>query len=76
MTSILKSLKEKNESKFVEFDAKNAEHMVAFVALRYSGRQLPSLRFFLEHPYKDVVTMMQNKIVEAYLNGETFRATK
>jgi hypothetical protein len=46
------------------FDVDNNEHLVAYAMLNYHGRQHPTLRFFLEEPYTNVLHMMQSKIVE------------
>lgn len=47
----------------VSFDAKNKEHIKAFVTLHYRGRQHPTLRFHLEQPYLDVRSMMIDKLI-------------
>ncbi len=49
------------------FDPRNKEHIQAFVMLTQRGRQHPTLRFILEHPYLDVRSMMYDKVGRAYV---------
>ena len=55
------------EPPYVTFDVNNEQHLAAFVCLVKHGRQHPELRFELEHPYTNVVTMMLGKIAEAHI---------
>lgn len=50
-----------------QFDPHNERHIEAFVMLTQKGRQHPSLRFVLEHPYLDVRSMMYDKVARAYV---------
>lgn len=49
------------------FDPQNPEHVEAFVMITQQGRQHPTLRFTLEHPFLDVRSMMYDKIGRAYV---------
>lgn len=51
------------------FDPANPEHIEAFVMLTQQGRQHPTLRFTLEHPYLDVRAMMYEKVGRAYVEA-------
>lgn len=51
------------------FDPTNPNHIEAYRMLVYEGRQHPTLRFTLEHPYLDVRAMMTDKIVRMYLDN-------
>jgi hypothetical protein len=51
------------------FDPRNPEHIEAFVMITQQGRQHPSLRFTLEHPFLDVRSMMFDKIGRAYVGS-------
>lgn len=51
------------------FDPTNPDHIEAYRMLVYEGRQHPTLRFTLEHPYLDVRAMMTDKIVRMYLDN-------
>lgn len=50
----------------VDFDPKVPAHVEAFVWLTQKGRQHPTMRFHLEQPYLDVITMMYDKIGREY----------
>lgn len=54
------------------FDPQNPEHMTAYLMLtnNQSRGQHPTLRFVLEHPYLNVVAMMQDKIARAYVMSQ------
>ena len=75
MSHVLNEFKQQSDAKYVTFDPTNASHLLAYSEIRYSGRQLNKYRFFLEHPYKDVVSMMQNRIVDQYLKNFVERQT-
>ena len=49
------------------FDVANDEHMRAFEMLLCEGKQHPTLRFRLEHPYLNVRAMMTDKVCKAHL---------
>jgi len=51
---------------FADFDPKVPEHVEAFVWLTQKSRQHPTMRFRLEQPYLDVITMMYDKIGREY----------
>jgi hypothetical protein len=51
----------------VVFDVNNDEHMQAFEMLITQGKQHPTLRFRLEHPYVNVRAMMTEKVCRAHL---------
>lgn len=56
-----------------DFDPHNPDHIQAFVMLTQHGRQHPTIRFRLEHPYLDVRAMMYDKVGKAYV--EMFQRT-
>lgn len=67
-TSLPSSLKSLHAHLRIEqFDPHNKQHIEAFVMLTQQGRQHPSLRFTLEHPYLDVRSMMYDKVARAYV---------
>lgn len=51
----------------VKFDPKSQAHLIAFADLRVTGKQSPNYRFELEQPYNNVVTMMNQKIIDTFL---------
>lgn len=68
--TVLSNLAKRQQDSFVTFDPQNAEHMAAYVMLTNSSAQRgqhPKLRFHLEHPYLDVISMMNAKIGRAYI---------
>lgn len=67
MAQVLNTLQKEIAGKYQHFDPANVKHLEAYRMLRYEGRQHADLRFFVEDPYLDVVSMMQAKISEAFL---------
>lgn len=53
---------------YVTFDPKIAEHLQAYYSLHYRGRQT-NLRFRLEKPFTNIVSMMQHKICQEHLHN-------
>lgn len=53
------------EPEHTVFDPMNASHCTAYLEL-LKGNQTPGLRFKLEHPYLDVVTMMSRKMADCW----------
>lgn len=70
MTQVLSILQKEISSKYVIFDPNDPRHLEAYYSLRFKGRQDPNLRFFLEEPFLDVVSMMQHKIATAFLKSK------
>jgi hypothetical protein len=56
------------QKELVNFDPKSRAHLIAYRQLRTSGRQT-ELRFSLDKEYDNVVTMMNHKIIEEYLQN-------
>ena len=52
----------------VKFDPRCQAHLLAFADLRATGKQHPTLRFELEQPFSNVVTMINQKIIDHYLD--------
>jgi|GEM_PF-5719688 len=67
MGQILNILQQNHLSKYCVFDPNDKDHLAAYQSLREHGRQLPDMRFFLEEPFLDVVSMMQYKICRAFI---------
>lgn len=67
MSQVLNTLRKEIEGKYQKFDPNNNQHLTAYYMLRYEGKQAPNIRFFLEDPYQDVVTMMQSKIAYEFI---------
>ena len=61
---VLQHLTERNNNR-VTFDPSNHNHMRAYLMLT-QGRQHPTLRFVVEHPFTDVYSMMHAKIGRAW----------
>ena len=55
-----------NNKEHVTFDPKLQEHLRAYYTLHYRGRQ-SNLRFRLEKPFKDVLSMMHHKIAQQHI---------
>lgn len=53
----------------VDFDPRIREHLVAYAALQYLGRQT-NLRFNIKPPHIDVLTLMRHKICEQHLKDK------
>ena len=70
MSQIMNVLQRKFASRYVSFDPTNKDHLEAYYTLRYKGRQDKELRFFLEDPFLDCVSMMQHKITQEHLKNE------
>lgn len=51
---------------YVIFDPKVQSHMQAYYSIHYRGKQT-ELRFKLERPFKDVISMMHHKIAQEFL---------
>lgn len=51
----------------VPFDATNREHQVAFAMLTQQKRQHPALRFIVEPPFNDALSMMYYKVGQEFL---------
>lgn len=49
-----------------DFDPRNRDHMVAFLCINRYGKQHPTMRFKLEHPYTSIKAMMDAKVADAY----------
>jgi len=52
------------------FDPNNREHMVAFTCLVFNGRQHPTLRFQLELPHLDIMSMMLKKVAQVHIDQD------
>lgn len=56
---------------FVEFNAKNSTHRQHFKYFMENNKWKPTApRFVLESPFVNVPLMIQNKLLEFYLNNE------
>jgi hypothetical protein len=64
MTPILNTFAK--QFNYEQFDARNPEHLKAYMCLAYHARQHPTLRFYLEEPYQSVPSLMSARIAEAY----------
>ncbi len=67
MAGYISSLIERLVREKVEFDPYNKEHIQAYDSLRNDGRQT-RLRFVLQYPFLDVVTMMEYKLAQRVVN--------
>lgn len=67
--NVLKSFAAHKIASAVPFDATNPEHIQAYLMMtdKTSARQHPTLRFILEDPFFDMITMMHAKIAHAYV---------
>ena len=55
----------------VDFDVKNPEHRQVFhTFIKENTWGKTKTRFVLEHPYVDIPTMIQNKLLDFYLTKE------
>lgn len=55
-----------NKIEHVDFDPRSPAHLRAYHTLKFKGRQT-SLRFNIQRPFPDVMSMMQHKIAQEYL---------
>lgn len=53
--------------RYVDFDAKDPEHIKAYICLTQYGRQHPTLRFNLKDGYLDVHSMMNAAVGAEYV---------
>lgn len=70
MSQVMNILQREFASKYVAFDPKDTKHLEAYYSLRYKGKQDKELRFYLEEPFLDCVSMMQHKITQEHLKNE------
>ena len=66
MAQILNTLQKEIANKYQVFDPNNPVHVESYYNLRYNGKQL-DVRFSLEEPFYDVISMMQFKMAEEWV---------
>lgn len=65
--SHITELQRRNSNK-VHYDPTNLQHLSALSMLLKDGKQHPTLRFVLEHPFVDIKMMMLTKTALATLS--------
>ena len=61
MNEVLTSLTENVINRRTKFDANKKDHLVEFAYFRKHGKWKESCPFYLERPYRDIISMCQAK---------------